>query len=99
MKELENAINGEELIASSPELKKVVKKDGPLKELIIDYVGEKLQPEEEEVTVEMVLNVIAEEFPESIYALAEENWIRGYHQALEDVEAGVKNIQENENKQ
>jgi hypothetical protein len=33
---------------------------------------------------------MAEEFPEFLMALAEENWIRGYHQALNDVEEGER---------
>ena len=31
---------------------------------------------------------MAQEFPEFLMAIAEENWIRGYHQALTDVEMG-----------
>jgi hypothetical protein len=31
---------------------------------------------------------MAEEFPEFLMVVAEENWIRGYHQALEDVDSG-----------
>jgi len=34
----------------------------------------------------MIVSVIAEEFPEFVYLLAEENFLRGYQQALEDVE-------------
>ena len=32
------------------------------------------------------------EFPEFLMAIAEENWVRGYHQALEDVEIGRQAI-------
>ena len=38
--------------------------DGELKELIIEYVGNKLKPDNDEVTMEMAIGVIAEEFPE-----------------------------------
>lgn len=31
---------------------------------------------------------MAEEFPEFLLALAEENWIRGYRQGIADVEEG-----------
>ena len=31
---------------------------------------------------------MAQEFPEFLMAIAEENWVRGYHQALEDVNTG-----------
>ena len=58
--------------------------------MVVSHVGQKLNPENDEVTMEMVLEVFAEEFPEFILALAEENWVRGYHQALADVEEGMK---------
>ena len=38
--------------------------------------------------VEMIAETMATEFPEFLMAVAEENWIRGYHQALDDVDAG-----------
>ena len=31
---------------------------------------------------------MAKEFPEFVLALAEENWVRGYQQALDDVDTG-----------
>ena len=36
----------------------------------------------------MIVEVVAKEFPEFLMAVAEENWVRGYHQALEDTEIG-----------
>ena len=71
----------------NPDLFKIVKDDGKLKKLFVDYVGEKLQPENDEVTVEMVLGTLAEEFPEILLVVAEENFIRGYQQAMIDVES------------
>lgn len=56
-----------------------------LKSYIVDYVGNKLNPEDQKVTVDMVINVLADEFPEVALSLAEENFIRGYEQGLEDV--------------
>ena len=38
--------------------------------------------------IEMIIEAMSEEFPEFLMAVAEENWIRGYHQALEDVSVG-----------
>jgi hypothetical protein len=72
----------------SPLLKQTVEadKERPLKEMIVNHVGEKLNPEDGNITVEMILEVVADEFPEFVLALAEENWVRGYHQALCDVE-------------
>ena len=38
--------------------------------------------------------VLTDEFPELVLVMAEENWIRGYHQALTDVEEGEKIAEE-----
>ena len=67
-----------------------VEKDSPVKEWLVEYVGEKNQPEDNQVTVEMIVETMAEEFPEFLMAVAEENWIRGYHQALTDVQEGER---------
>ena len=42
------------------------------------------------MTVEIIVGVMAEEFPEFVIALAEENFIRGYRQAFADMEAGME---------
>ena len=60
----------------------------PLKEILINYVGEKNSPENDEVTVSMIVEAVAEEFPEFLMLVAEENWVRGYQQALNDVVYG-----------
>ena len=65
---------------------KITPTESKLKELIVDYVGNYLEPEDDEITVEQVIDVFASEFPEMLLALAEENWINGYTQALTDVE-------------
>ena len=57
---------------------------------IVNYVGNTLDPEADEITVEQVVEVFAEQFPEFLLAVAEENWIRGYQQALNDAEEGEK---------
>ncbi len=67
-----------------------IEKENPLKQSIVEYVGNKLNPENDEVTTEMIIEVMAKDFPEIILALAEENFIRGYSQALTDVELGEK---------
>ena len=75
----------------SPLLESTVNKDeSELKLWLVNYVGEKTSPKDGNVTVENIIDVMAEEFPEFLMALAEENWIRGYHQALTDVEVGEK---------
>jgi len=60
--------------------------DNPMKEWLINYVGQKFQPKDGGVTLQMVVDSMAEEFPDFILALAQENWIRGYQQALHDVD-------------
>jgi len=71
----------------SPELDKVVEaEDSDLKEIFVQYIGNKLQPETDEVTVEMAVQVLADEFPEFILAIAEENFLRGYQQAVTDMD-------------
>ena len=77
-------------IGENPDLKEVVEDDTPLKEMVVNYIGEQLQPENGEVNVAMIVEVFAQEFPEFLLAVAEENWIRGYHQAFVDIETGEK---------
>lgn len=71
-------------------LKNKVTPDSEFKDYIVNYVGEKKSPEDEEVTVEMVIDVLSDEFPELVLCLSEENWVRGYEQALTDVDEGMK---------
>ena len=75
-----------EKIEKNPDLMIPISKDNRLKELITEYVGEKLSPENGEVTVEMILDVFTTDFPEFLLPLAEENFIRGYELALNDIE-------------
>ena len=74
----------------NPTLTESVEKDNPLKDMLVDYVGNKINPEDDSVTLEMVINVVADEFPEFLLAVAEENWLRGYQQGLHDSDAGQK---------
>ena len=62
----------------------LVKNDTKLKELIVDYVGEQLHPLKPEVTVEDIVNIFADEFPEFLMVVAQENFLRGYKTGLED---------------
>ena len=71
-------------------LKETVETDTEMKDWLVNYVGERHDPDSGEVTVEMIVETMATEFPEFLMAVAEENWIRGYHQALNDVDAGQK---------
>jgi hypothetical protein len=65
---------------------KVVESDNSLKEMFIQYVGEKLRPDNGEVNVEMCVQVLAEEFPDFLLLVAQENFIRGYKQCIADME-------------
>jgi hypothetical protein len=44
------------------------------------------------VTVEMIMESMVKEFPEFLMALAEENFIRGYRQAMDDIGVAVPKI-------
>ena len=71
----------------NPDLsKQVIPTESELKNIIVNYVGKKLNPESDEITVENIINVFAEQFPEFLLAIAEENWVNGYTQALKDTE-------------
>ena len=69
--------------------------EAPIKEWLTNYVGEKEIPEDSEVTVEMMVKHMAKEFPEFLMVVAEENWDRGYRQALVDIDHG-RQAQNNE---
>lgn len=77
----------------NPEMVKVVNPETKLKSMIVDYVGETKNPEDGNVTVEMIIDIVASEFPEMLMVVAEENWVRGYKQGLDDA-TGVPNGQD-----
>ena len=81
------------------DLTKEVQTNSELKDLIVNYVGTKKNPENDEVTLQLVLDTFSEEFPEFVLPLAEENFIRGYNQALFDVDQGSRAMQELEEQQ
>ena len=58
------------------------KGESELKDHLVTYVGTKL--DKEEVTVNMIAEVLAAEFPEFVFAFAEENFLRGYQVGLDD---------------
>ena len=67
------------------DLHKPVEADTNLKQLVVNYIGDRLEGPED-ITVDMAIQVFAAEFPEFLLAIAEENFLRGYEQALSDVE-------------
>jgi len=66
--------------------------EGPLKDVLVEYVGS--TNDSEEVTVDLIVQTMAEEFPEFLMLIAEENFIRGYQQAIHDVDEGRKLLEE-----
>jgi hypothetical protein len=59
-----------------------------MKTWLVDYVGEKMNAQNGEVTVEMIVEAMSKEFPDFLLLVAQENWLRGYEQALYDVDYG-----------
>lgn len=59
-----------------------VQPDTELKIMLVDYVGTKF--DQEEVTVNMIVETLAHEFPDFLYVVAEENFLRGYQTGLDD---------------
>ena len=78
----EEKIITEEEAHTTPLLGLVVQPESKLKEYLIEYVGTKF--DNESVTVNMIAETLAEEFPEFTMAFAEENFLRGYQLGLDD---------------
>ena len=74
----------------NPDLLRPIYPENQMKAWLVNYVGDKLQPENDEINVEMIIKVMAEEFPEFLMPLAEENFIRGYRQAIHDMDQSNK---------
>ncbi len=85
-------------------LQEPVTSNTPMKDWLVGYVGNNYEQERQrlasetgklvdwdnQVTVEMIVELMAKEFPEFLMAIAEENFIRGYRQAFADTEAGME---------
>tara|TARA_B100000282_G_C31354422_1_gene319339 strand:- start:37 stop:321 length:285 start_codon:yes stop_codon:yes gene_type:complete len=72
----------EEQLHQNPDLAVVVEKETELKNYLVEYVGTKFN--QEDVTVAMIVDIMAMEFPEFMVAIAEENFLRGYKTGLDD---------------
>ena len=74
----------EQQLHENPSLAMVCKPDenSELKTLLVNYTGTKF--DEEEITVNMIAELLAAEFPEFAFAFAEENYLRGYQTGLDD---------------
>tara|TARA_R100001015_G_C4620372_1_gene177288 strand:- start:1496 stop:1771 length:276 start_codon:yes stop_codon:yes gene_type:complete len=66
-------------------INKILISNSGLKDLVIEYIGNKINPPKGEVTLEMAIETFATEFPEILITVAEENYLRGYERALDDV--------------
>ena len=82
-----------EVDLENPDLQNPVDDTTGLKQLVVNYIGNRLLAEEE-VTVDMAVQVFAAEFPEFLMAIAEENFLRGYQQALDDIEMTMNKSKE-----
>ena len=76
-------LTNEAELNTSPLLSMVVERNSELKDYLVEYVGTKL--DQENVTVEMITEVMATEFPEFVLTVAEENFLLGYQQGISDV--------------
>jgi len=65
-------------------LDKVVEVGNELQEDLVQHVRSRTN--EDQVTLGQVIGILASEFPELVITIAEENWIRGYKQGLDDAE-------------
>jgi len=83
----------EEEAHHNPMLMMPVEPNSELKKYLVEYVGAKLDIEE--VTVNMIAEVLAVDFPEFVFAFAEENFVRGYQIGLNDAELLKREPQEN----
>ena len=45
----------------------VVNKESPMKEWLIDYVGEQHNPDNDEITVGMIVETMVKEFPDFVF--------------------------------
>jgi len=79
-------VTNSDIYEKNPILIEAPAPDTELKSWLIEYVGNRCLSASGDVTVEMIVQTISEEFPEFLMAVAEENFFRGYEQALADFE-------------
>lgn len=86
----ENNIVNEEQFHTNELLAMSVSADNELKDMLVTYVGTKF--DKEDVTVNMIVETLAHEFPEFVYAFAEENFLRGYQLGLDDANKSIDQV-------
>jgi hypothetical protein len=83
----------------NPLTNKLVETDNLLKQMLVEYVGKKHATEKDDgvfdVTVKMITDTLADEFPEFVLLMAEENWVRGYKQGLDDAKLPKEQTEQN----
>jgi hypothetical protein len=67
-------------------LDKTVEARNELQEDLVRHVGNRIDVHKDQVTIGQVIGILASEFPELVITIAEENWIRGYKQGLDDAQ-------------
>ena len=67
-------------------LDKVVEVRNEIQEDLVRHVENKINVHKDQITIGQVIGILASEFPEIVIAIAEENWVRGYKQGLDDAE-------------
>tara|TARA_R100000030_G_C3220350_1_gene115739 strand:+ start:148 stop:447 length:300 start_codon:yes stop_codon:yes gene_type:complete len=86
----ENNVVNEEQFHTNEMLAMSVSADNELKDMLVTYVGTKF--DKEDVTVNMIVETLAHEFPEFVYAFAEENFLRGYQLGLDDANKSIDQV-------
>ena len=60
-----------------------------IKEIILEYISSNNSNNSNtipiDITIEMVIDTLSKEFPELLLPIAEENYIRGYHEAMDNL--------------
>jgi hypothetical protein len=79
-------MNTQKNVNASPVLVEVPMPDTELKRWLVDYVGNRYLTSAGDVTIELIVEAVSKEFPEFLLAIAEENFFRGYEQALMDLQ-------------
>jgi len=90
----EEKIITEEEVHTNPMLSLIVQPESELKEYLVKYVGTKF--DQEDVTVNMIAETLADEFPEFTMAFAEENFLRGYQVGLDDARVFAREPQKSD---
>lgn len=94
---MEEAKTLEQLAQSArDDMEKEVESDNELKSFFVEYVGKKMAPDSGEVTVDMCVRTLAQDFPEFLSPVCEQNFMLGYLQCEKDIAMLMKQQRESE---